>query len=89
MGTKTVIKQLKGKLGPGPGGYSVDKPKNENLSFSMGGKLEDLEFKAKLYVPGPGSHNPSPERNAPQTKFGSDVRKTFKSNVISPGPGAY
>ena len=44
MGQRTVIKQLKGKLGPGPGGYSVDKAKNENVSFSMGGKLEDLAF---------------------------------------------
>ena len=55
----------------------------------MGNKLEDLEFKAKLYVPGPGTHNPSPQRDAPQTKFGSDVRRIFKGNPLSPGPGAY
>ena len=55
----------------------------------MGNKLEDLEFKAKLYVPGPGTHNPSPLKDVPQTKFGSDVRKTFNDTKKSPGPGAY
>ena len=49
MGEKTKIKQLTGVLGPGPGGYSVDKAKQENFAFSMGGKLEDLEFKKRNF----------------------------------------
>ena len=34
MGERYEIKTLEGKLGPGPGGYSVDKPKKNNLSYS-------------------------------------------------------
>lgn len=45
MGVRYEIKTLEGKLGPGPGGYTVDKQKKQNFSFSMGGKLEDIEFK--------------------------------------------
>ena len=57
MGSKTKIKQLKGMLGHGPGMYSVDKLKVRNLAFSMGSKLEDIEFKKRNFVPGPGTHN--------------------------------
>ena len=49
MGEKTKIKQLVGILGPGPGGYESEKPKQENYSFSMGSKLEDLEFKKRNF----------------------------------------
>lgn len=34
MGTKYEIKTLEGKLGPGPGGYNVDKSKRQNFSYS-------------------------------------------------------
>ena len=34
MGLKTKIVTLAGKLGPGPGGYSVDKQKVQNFAFS-------------------------------------------------------
>ena len=34
MGVKYEIKELGGKLGPGPGGYSVDKAKKQNFAFS-------------------------------------------------------
>ena len=49
MGEKTKIKQLAGVLGPGPGGYNVDKQKSANFQFSMGAKLEDLEFKKRNF----------------------------------------
>lgn len=58
MGSKFEIKMLAGRVGPGPGGYNADKQKNQNLHYSMAGKLEDLEFKKRKYVPGPGTHNP-------------------------------
>ena len=45
-------------MGPGPGGYNVDKKRTLNVSYSMGGKLEDLNFKKRNFVPGPGTHNP-------------------------------
>lgn len=45
MGTKLKIKPIGGVLGPGPGGYNMDKTKIHDLKFSMGQKLEDLEFK--------------------------------------------
>ena len=34
MGVKYDVIDLSGKLGPGPGGYSVDKAKKANLSYS-------------------------------------------------------
>jgi len=34
MGVRFEIKTLEGKLGPGPGGYSVDKQKKQNFSYS-------------------------------------------------------
>jgi len=34
MGVKFELKDLSGKLGPGPGGYSVDKKKKDDLSYS-------------------------------------------------------
>jgi len=43
-------------LGPGPGGYNVDKAKKQNFSFSMGNKLEDIEFKKRNFQPGPGNY---------------------------------
>ena len=51
MGEKTKIKSLAGVLGPGPGGYNVDKQKSQNFAFSMGGKLQDIEFKKQNYKP--------------------------------------
>lgn len=56
MGVKFEQKSLKGVLGPGPGGYSVDKAKKANLSYSMGSKLEDIEFKKRNFAPGPGNY---------------------------------
>lgn len=89
MGVKYEVKSLAGKLGPGPGGYSVDKQKKQNLAYSMGGKLEDLEFKKKNYVPGPGTHNPEKRNDIPSMKFGSGQRSEMKSTSLSPGPGGY
>ena len=34
MGSKLEVKQLAGRLGPGPGGYAADKSKKNNLSYS-------------------------------------------------------
>ena len=89
MGQRTAIKDPKGKLGPGPGGYAVDKAKVSNFAFSMGGKFEDLEQKKKLFVPGPGTHSPELRTDIPSTKFGSGQRGKLGGDSIAPGPGAY
>lgn len=34
MGSRYEVKDLRGKLGPGPGGYAVDKAKKQNFSYS-------------------------------------------------------
>ena len=34
MGMRTEIKDQRGKLGPGPGNYAVDKAKQANFSYS-------------------------------------------------------
>ena len=41
------------------------------LAFRMGGKLENLEFKKRNYVPGPGTHNPEKRHDIPSMKFGT------------------
>lgn len=89
MGQRMEIKDPKGKLGPGPGGYAADKAKKQNFSYSMGGKLEDIEFKKKAYVPGPGQHNPELRSDIPSTKFGTGQRGKLGGDSIAPGPGAY
>ena len=55
----------------------------------MGGKLEDLEFKKRNYVPGPGTHEPKLRKDIPSMKFGSGQRTSIEGKSISPGPGAY
>jgi hypothetical protein len=34
MAAKLKNLSLEGKLGPGPGGYTVEKPRRDNLSYS-------------------------------------------------------
>jgi len=83
---------LGGRIGPGPGGYTGDKPKRQNFSYSMGGKLEDLSFKKRNFVPGPGTHEPVKRNDIPSTKFGTGQRTNITgvtSQSISPGPGNY
>ena len=55
----------------------------------MGGKLEDLEFKKRNYVPGPGTHNPEKRNDIPSMKFGSGQRTELAQKSLSPGPGGY
>ncbi len=55
----------------------------------MGGKLEDLEFKKRNYVPGPGTHEPEKRHDIPSMKFGSGQRSSLEVKTSSPGPGAY
>lgn len=55
----------------------------------MGGKLEDLEFKKRNYVPGPGTHNPEKRVDIPSMKFGTGQRSSLDTKTIAPGPGAY
>lgn len=57
MGAKSPSKHQAGELGPGPSGYTYDKAKKDNVKFSMGGRLEDLDFKKKNFQPGPGTYN--------------------------------
>ena len=55
----------------------------------MGGKLVDLEFKKRNFVPGPGTHNPDKRNDIPSMKFGSGQRSSLERKSISPGAGAY
>ena len=92
MGEKTIIKQLAGVLGPGPGGYDTVKLKTSNFSYSMGGKLEDLEFKKRNFSPGPGNYEVKVRNSIPSMKFGSGMRTSLeggKEMKLKPGPGAY
>lgn len=52
-------------------------------------KLEDLEFKKRNFVPGPGTHDPEKRHDIPSMKFGSGQRSNISGNAWSPGPGAY
>ena len=54
---KLVTQSLKGELGNGPAMYSVDKPRKNDLRFSMAGRLEDLEFRKRNFAPGPGNYD--------------------------------
>lgn len=89
MGVKYDIKVLSGKLGPGPGGYEMDNAKKQDFSYSMGNKLEDLDFKKQSFKPGPGTHNPEKRHDIPSMKFGSGQRSSLEGKVFAPGPGAY
>ena len=40
----------------------------------MGGKLEDLNFKKRNFVPGPGTHSPEVKKDGPKMVFGSGQR---------------
>ena len=92
MGEKTKIKQLAGVLGPGPGGYTVDKAKVQNFSYSMGAKVMDIEFSKQTYKPGPGNYEPNARSSIPSMKFGTGSRTSLdggKEVKYKPGPGAY
>jgi len=45
MGEKLRMKPKDGVLGPGPGGYDMDKQKSNDVKYSMGKKLEDKREK--------------------------------------------
>ena len=50
MGERFKLKKPAGVLGPGPGGYdTAEKQKIQNFSYSMGAKLEDIEFKKRNF----------------------------------------
>ena len=92
IGEKREMKASKGELGPGPAGYFMDKPKNHNVSYSMGNRLEDLEFKAKNFQPGPGRYEHSVTKSVPSMKFGTGDRSDMsggKETLSKPGPGNY
>ena len=92
MGERTKIKLLAGVLGPGPGGYDSDKLKQQNYSYSMGSKLEDIEFKKRNFQPGPGNYEVKINKSIPSMKFGSGSRTSLdggRESSFKPGPGAY
>ena len=83
---------MAGVLGPGPGGYSVDKQKVQNFAYSMGAKLENIEFKKRNFQPGPGNYEIKPRDSIPSMKFGTGSRSSLdggKEIKMKPGPGAY
>ena len=82
---------LKNKINVCPGAYSPDKLKTQDYRFSMRGKLENIEFNANKYKPGPGNYDPTPAklRNI-KSRFGTLERFFTPSELRKrPGPGAY
>ena len=55
----------------------------------MGGKLEDLAFKKRNFVPGPGTHEYEKRHDIPSMKFGTGQRGNLANSTLSPGPGGY
>lgn len=72
MGAKSESKTK--LLGPGPGGYNVDKAKRNDLKYSFGAKGKDIAAEQQQYKPGPGNYNILSMQGGPTTKFGSGSR---------------
>mgnify|MGYP001426652322 CR=1 FL=1 len=52
---KILVKPiLQGAIGPGPISGTGEKPKFDDLSYTMGIPIEDINFKKQVYKPGPG-----------------------------------
>jgi len=49
MSKKFKTSHFVGDLGKGPAAYSPDKAKNDNVSVTMGSRLEDLAVKKNTY----------------------------------------
>ena len=88
---KTIAPRLKSSLdgksiAPGPGTYVADKPKLDDLQFSIGKKLN---FKtSNMQVPGPGAYERYHEPTI-GTKFSKDERQSMEAKGLKgmPGPG--
>jgi len=53
---KLVTPSLKGELETVPR-CTFDKPRKNDMRFSMAGRLEDLEFRKRNFAPGPGNYD--------------------------------
>ena len=79
-----------GKLGIGPGGYNITSPKKNSYAYSMAGRLEDIEKKKQLFVPGPGVYEPKPIASGVQNRFGKSRRSELDTLAGKcPGPNQY
>ena len=59
------------------------KLKTQNFSYSMGSKLEDLEFKKRNFSPGPGNYEPKVRGSILSMKFGSSMRASLEGGKES------
>ena len=96
FGKRLENKHFNGMLGNGPASYNVDKMKRSQ-SYSMAGKLENLEVKKRNFAPGPGAYNLQHLDNknmprSPSSKFGTETRNRsphMKEQKTVPGAGTY
>ena len=71
-------------IAPGPGTYVAEKPKMDDLQFSIGKKL-NLKT-SNMQVPGPGAYERYHEPTI-GTKFSKDARQSMEAKGNRPGPG--
>lgn len=79
---------------PGPGNYIIPSSIGKsNAGFSLKSKYEDLEFKRKIKIPGPGDYNTESvvcmHKRAPSCTMGKSGSKISLYYSTNPGPGAY
>ena len=89
--TRKMFDEKNSKAIPGPGNYQTIVPRDTPL-YSMGSKLEDLEFKKRNFQPGAGTYNPTKEstvKKFPAYSMGAKLKGELgKANNV-PGPGTY
>jgi len=73
MGAKLKGSMETNSIAPGPGAYESEKVIHDNLSYSMGAKLEHAKV---LNVPGPGTYQSSlvHKQSVKTAKFGTGLR---------------
>jgi len=63
-----------GALGPGPAISQGEKPKNDNVAFTFGDRLQDIATAKQRYKPGPGTHDPEYSNGSPRIRIGTSAR---------------
>lgn len=83
---KSSLDGNKNMNSPGPGTYSGEKPKADDLQFSIGVKIDNM--KSNMQVPGPGTYERYKESTI-GTKFSKDQRQSMEAKGNRPGPGQH
>jgi len=97
MSKKFKTSHFVGDMGRGPASYLADKAKKDNVSVTMGSKLEDLAIKKNNYSPGPAKYDLKDSKNTKMPNsnlysFGRDRRGRdvgLEESLKLPGVGKY